>query len=76
MGLEIIVRLLSAVDGHWSSWGNWASCSTTCGNGTRTRTHTCVFLKDVPRGNNCTGASAETQDCNEGVCPGIYFHFI
>jgi hypothetical protein len=37
----IIILTFSAVDSGWGSWGTWASCSQTCGIGTRTRTCVC-----------------------------------
>ena len=61
------------VDGHWSSWGSWSGCSVSCGNGTRTRSHHCVFAKKKPHGKNCTGPVDNTEACFDALCPGKKF---
>ena len=48
----------------WSEFGDFSSCSATCGGGTRTRTRTCEG------GNDCPGSDTETEDCNTDACPG------
>ncbi|XP_035688793.1 SCO-spondin-like [Branchiostoma floridae] len=62
----------AVVDGGWSNWGPWSSCSGTCGLGTRTRDRTCTNPAPDNGGADCVGESQEAQQCNTGVsCPGI-----
>lgn len=56
------------VDGNWASWGNWSSCSVTCGTGTNTRTRTCDDPAPQHGGANCTGDDTESGSCNSGTC--------
>ena len=55
----------------WSVWGEWSTCSSSCGNGTRTRAKDCYtaghFLVDP---GNCYGEQKETTACLEMKCPG------
>ena len=58
---------LFLVEGIWTSWGGWSSCSTTCGQGTKSR------LRGHTDGLPCTGSGTDTgkyQDClNCYNCP-------
>jgi len=53
------------VDCVVSNWGNWTTCSKTCGNGTQTRTRTIVSPAQF--GGSCVSTS-ETQSCNTQCC--------
>jgi len=48
----------------FTAWGEWSSCSATCGPGTQTKTRSCI-------GNGCVGATRQTRDCNLGECSTI-----
>ena len=58
------------VDGGWSDWGNWNSCTVTCNNGVHTRTRTCNNPRPSPGGKECQGRYTDTQICNFNTCPG------
>ena len=50
--------------GEWAVWGEWISCSTTCGAGTRSRSRTC------PIANECAGDAQEQDNCPDNLeCP-------
>ena len=55
------------VDGGWSSWTNWSSCSATCGGGQRTRQRFCTPSKGV---SDCYGVMEHKAVCNNISCPG------
>ena len=57
------------VDGSWTSWGSWASCSETCGGGVQSRTRSCSNPAPQYGGANCVGMSSSTQRCNTQNCP-------
>ena len=56
----------------WASWGQWSSCSKTCGGkGTIQRTRSCIPPKWG--GNECpSDKQVDTKDCNTDPCPGEY----
>ncbi|XP_068682721.1 uncharacterized protein [Montipora foliosa] len=51
--------------GYWSPWQPWSLCSTTCGNGARTRMRTCVSSVG---GGGCSGSDMEKERCNLAEC--------
>ena len=57
------------MDGGWSDFGTWSTCSANCGGGTQTRTRTCTNPAPANGGANCVGSASETQGCNEHECP-------
>ncbi|XP_062599842.1 coadhesin-like, partial [Saccostrea cucullata] len=56
------------VDGGWSSWTDWSSCSVTCGSGQETRTRTCNRPAPLYGGRSCDGNVTEMRSCNQSVC--------
>ncbi|CAD5233921.1 unnamed protein product [Bursaphelenchus xylophilus] len=56
------------IDGAWSQWAEWSSCSRSCGKGRRKRRRECNNPKPL-RGKPCPGKLIETQQCNEHKCP-------
>ena len=56
------------VDGGWSAFGAWSTCSADCGGGTQTRTRTCTNPAPANGGADCVGVATETQDCNTNPC--------
>ncbi|XP_013398464.1 coadhesin-like [Lingula anatina] len=59
------------VDGGYSQWSTWGTCSSTCGGGSQTRTRTCTNPTPAFNGNDCSGLgpNSETQQCNTQGCP-------
>uniref|UniRef100_A0A672G8H9 Adhesion G protein-coupled receptor B1a n=1 Tax=Salarias fasciatus TaxID=181472 RepID=A0A672G8H9_SALFA len=55
------------VHGAWDEWSPWSLCSSTCGQGLRSRARTCT----PPQfgGKPCDGPDEQTKFCNIAVCP-------
>lgn len=58
------------VNGRWTPWGRWGSCSLTCGGGIQDRLRTCTNPPPAFGGSPCTGADIETRFCQQLPCPG------
>jgi hypothetical protein len=57
----------NVVDCAWGAYGEWSSCSATCGGGERTRTRT----EDTAAANGgaaCSGSATEMESCNSVEC--------
>lgn len=52
------------VNGSWSNWQSWISCSSTCSGGHRKRSRTCNNPAPVCAGMPCSGSNEETEPCN------------
>ena len=50
---------------YWGLWGPFSDCSTSCGDGTITRTRECI---SQPKPDQCYGNKAETETCNQDPC--------
>ena len=60
------------VDGGWTTWNPWSSCSVPCGGGgTQTTTRNCTDPAPAYGGAACSGADEETRSCHSGVCRNI-----
>ena len=57
-----------SVNGDWSSWGDWSSCSVSCGGGTQTRSRTCSNPSATYGGSDCSGSTSDSQSCNTDNC--------
>ncbi|KAH3881664.1 hypothetical protein DPMN_005591 [Dreissena polymorpha] len=57
------------VDGIWTQWSEWVTCSVTCGGGLSSRARACFYQDPARKGKPCSGVSAETHVCNTNVCP-------
>ena len=56
-------------DCKWGAWGQWKSCSKSCGNGSQERTRTKVaYAKNG--GKKCVGNDRETRPCKIRECSG------
>ena len=71
----IIKRIISrwihllAVDGQWTSWGSYGSCTVTCGGGSQSRSRSCTNPAPLYGGASCAGSSSSSQACNTHNCP-------
>ena len=72
--LQVCIKLLyiylSLVDGDWSTWTAWSSCSVSCGGGYRERTRTCDKPAPADNGLYCEGYAVDIEECNEQKCNG------
>nr|XP_022332685.1 coadhesin-like isoform X2 [Crassostrea virginica] len=59
----------SRVDGGWSAWSSFSTCSTSCGTGTKYRSRTCTNPQPQHGGQECHGSSKITQHCRSSHCP-------
>ncbi|XP_062578063.1 coadhesin-like isoform X1 [Saccostrea cucullata] len=57
------------VDGQWSSWSPYSTCSTTCGYGTTIRYRSCSNPAPLHRGKSCYGSNSEKKPCYIAPCP-------
>ncbi|XP_038064284.1 uncharacterized protein LOC119734796 isoform X2 [Patiria miniata] len=57
------------VDGNWASWGDWASCSRSCGDGVVKRDRTCTDPAPAGEGEVCGGYGTEIVPCYQQPCP-------
>ncbi|KAK2149047.1 hypothetical protein LSH36_471g06060 [Paralvinella palmiformis] len=58
-------RIHCPVDGMYSDWSEWSTCSTPCGVGTQQRRRTCKEPEDG--GAACKGPAREFRFCNRNV---------
>ncbi|XP_048731479.1 SCO-spondin-like [Ostrea edulis] len=59
------------VDGGWSSWMPWSTCSVSCGSGVQTRAHSCNNPTPINGGRNCVGDLYTTRTCATVPCTGL-----
>ena len=59
------------INGNYTEWTEFTSCSITCGGGKRTRSRTCLNPRPQYGGLNCSslGPAQEGEDCNTHACP-------
>lgn len=56
------------INGSWSSWQSWGSCSTTCGRGVRLRKRECGNPRPEFGGRDCNGSSGDWTICEAKPC--------
>ncbi|KAM4539361.1 adhesion G protein-coupled receptor B2 isoform 14-T14 [Odontesthes bonariensis] len=56
------------VEGQWSEWGPWSTCSVTCNTGTQQRQRRCS--PSVHGWAECKGPHQESRDCTNPSCSG------
>ena len=67
------VALVGNVDGGWSEWNTWSTCSRDCDGGLRWRRRECNDPKPLGKGEDCYGHAMEGQECNAHPCQGNDF---
>ena len=73
---EINISYLTLlVNGGWSGYGPWSSCSVTCGGGTQSKNRSCTKPSPANGGKDCSGRANETQECATDACPGRTIKF-
>ncbi|XP_071168590.1 uncharacterized protein [Mytilus edulis] len=56
------------IDGDWTNWSSWATCTVSCGGGSKGRSRTCTDPTPAHGGSDCSGDGSETETCNTQVC--------
>ena len=59
-----------SINGQWSEWEQWSSCSVTCNGGIQQRVRHCNDPAPQNGGSDCVGESSESLPCEESECPG------
>ncbi|XP_078346362.1 uncharacterized protein LOC144631716 isoform X2 [Oculina patagonica] len=59
------------VDGGYSDWGSYSTCSRSCGGGTQSKKRTCTNPPPSNGGADCSGMGPDTfsRECNTQDCP-------
>lgn len=57
------------VDGEWSTWSPWSTCSASCGGGITRRYRSCDNPEAANGGDDCEGEAIEVQTCLTEACP-------
>lgn len=70
LNLLTLLFLKFIVNGNFSEWSKWTSCSVSCSQGVRTRERTCTNPSPA-NGTDCIGNYTDRIVCKEGPCPGI-----
>ncbi|XP_052280866.1 SCO-spondin-like [Dreissena polymorpha] len=75
---ECVTGIPCPVDGSWSLWSLWTTCSVHCGMGVRMRERFCDSPSPQFDGRLCEGISMENDQCDTGMfCPvsGAWSHW-
>ena len=63
-----MVLCILIVDCEWAEWGDWETCSVTCGDGTKSRIRT-KAQEALHGGTECPDSNSGSEACNLGPCP-------
>jgi hypothetical protein len=64
---ETLCNYVAPVDGQWAEWGEWSSCSRTCGEGFRFK-HRAVASEPAHGGKAAEGDQQLFETCDLGAC--------
>jgi len=56
------------IDGNWSEWSSWTTCSKKCAGGVKARERSCNNPEPSKGGKTCEGEGEEEAACNEEPC--------
>ena len=68
----MLCNVSSLVDGEWSPWSSFGSCTATCDGGVKTRTRTCTNPEPQDGGDDCEGPSEDERECGTKACKGEF----
>ena len=57
------------MNGGYTEWSDWGSCSSTCGYGLQTRSRFCINPPPSNGGTPCVGEDQEERKCGQAECP-------
>lgn len=57
-----------SINGRWTSFTPYSTCTKTCGGGTQTRTRYCRNPVAQDGGRTCSGSNTQTRSCNTFSC--------
>ncbi|XP_022780211.1 coadhesin-like isoform X3 [Stylophora pistillata] len=69
METKACISLLCPVNGNWSPWSLWGSCSKTCDEGFQKRMRECSDPAPTNGGKVCMGEAIESKKCLLKLCP-------
>ena len=64
--------LCVTVNGGWTEWTLWTTCTKTCGSGSTMRNRTCTNPSTTYGGMDCKGTGDELILCNTNRCLGEF----
>ena len=66
----ISLNFIILVDGSWTEWSDWETCSKECGEGggAQTRYRYCSNPPPLNGGRDCDGDNFDVQPCNDFPC--------
>ena len=70
--IPFTIFLTDVVNGQWSQWGPWGTCSETevCNRGSKVRTRQCNSPAPQNGGQLCAGPGSESEECPKTNCKG------
>ena len=63
------------MNGKYSEWSDFGSCSKSCGQGVESRSRKCNSPAPAHGGAGCVGPALEYRNCKEKECPGKFLGY-